>query len=78
MPMSKSFTLNYLISSYKTGKRKVELFQHDVSDFGNVAMDFNQIGFDPSQSSIDAILNFASQYEVLQSRKTGNIELNLN
>ena len=78
MPMSKKFTLNYLISSYQTGKGKVELYQHATDDFENSIMDFNQIGFEPSQHSIDAILNFASQYEVLQSCKTGNIELNLN
>lgn len=78
MPMSKKFTLNYLISSYQAGNRKIELFQHDANDFDNCALDFRQIGFEPSQSSIDAILNFASQYEVIQSRKTGNIELNLN
>jgi len=78
MPMSKLFTLNYLISSYQAGKRKVELFQHDADDFENCALDFDQIEFEPSQSSIDAILNFTSQYEVLQSCKTGSIELNLN
>ena len=43
-----------------------------------IVLNFDQIGFEPSKSSIDAILNFASQYEVLQSHKTGNIELNLN
>jgi len=78
MPMSKLFTLNYLISSYQAGKREVELFQHDVVDFENCNLDLNQIGFEPSLSSIDAILSFASQYEVLESQKTGKIELNLN
>lgn len=78
MPMSKKFTLNYLISSYQAGNRKIELFQNDADDFENCTLDFSQIGFEPSQSSIDAILNFASQYEVIQSRKAGNIELNLN
>ncbi len=78
MPMSKKFTLNYLISSYQSGNRKIESFQHDADSFENADIDFNQIGFEPSQSSIDAILSFASQHEVLQSRKTGTIELNLN
>jgi hypothetical protein len=35
-------------------------------------------GFEPSQTSVDAILSFASQYEVLHSRNAGSIELNLN
>ena len=78
MPMNKLFTLNYLISSYRAGDRKVEFLQHLKDDFEDFALDFNHIELEPSQSSIDAILNFASQYEVLHSRKTGNIELNLN
>lgn len=78
MPMSKKFTLNYLISSYQAGKRKVESFQQDSDDFENCPLDLNQFGFEPSQRSIDAILNFALQHEVLQSCKTGSIELNLN
>ena len=76
--MNKKFTLNYLISSYQTGKRKIGLYQHSADDFENCALDLNQIEFEPSKSSIDAILNFASQHEVLQSSKTGSIELNLN
>jgi hypothetical protein len=78
MPMSKFSTLDYLINSYQAGKREVELFHFASEISENYNVDFDQIGFEPSQSSIDAILNFATQYEVLQSRKTGNIELNLN
>ena len=74
--MSKFSTLNYLINSYYAGKKELEILK--TNDFDDSEMDFNQFGFEPSQSSIDAILNFASQHEVLQSRKTGNIELNLN
>ncbi|MFA5326598.1 MAG: hypothetical protein WC384_02280 [Prolixibacteraceae bacterium] len=77
MPMSKFFTLNYLINSYCNGKNELESLQVGVTDFNN-AMDFSAVGYEPSQKSIDAILNFASQYEVLKSAKTGNIELNLN
>jgi hypothetical protein len=78
MPMNKFSTLSYLISSYRAGKRKLKSFQTPKSDFGDCALDINQIGFEPSQSSIDAILSFASQCEVLHSKKTGTIELNLN
>jgi hypothetical protein len=76
--MSELSTLNYLINSYQAGKNEVELFQFSDETSKNYQLNTDQFGFEPSQNSIQAILNFASQYEVLQSRKTGNIELNLN
>ena len=78
MPMNKFFTLNYLISSYRSGKGKVTVFKTPSNDFGDSILDINQIGFEPSQSSMDAILRFASQYDVLHSQQSGRIELNLN
>lgn len=75
--MSKFSTLNYLINSYQTGKKEIELFQFS-DGFSENYSEIDQFGFEPSQNSINAILNFASQYEVLQSRKSGSIELNLN
>jgi hypothetical protein len=74
--MSKFSTLNYLINSYNDGKREVEILQK--IEFGESEMDGEEFGFEPSQSSIDAILSFASQLEVLKSGNVGNIELNLN
>ncbi|BBE19447.1 hypothetical protein AQPE_3632 [Aquipluma nitroreducens] len=74
--MSKFSTLNYLINSYYAGKKEVEIFH--LNDSVESDDDFNLSGFEPSQSSIDAILNFASQLEVLRSGNIGNIELNLN
>ena len=72
--MSKFSTLNYLINSYYAGKKEIEILQsNDSNEF-----DLNQLGFEPSQSSIDAILNFASQFGVIKSGNVGNIELNLN
>ncbi|MBA4411421.1 MAG: hypothetical protein Q8S54_17100 [Bacteroidota bacterium] len=76
--MSKFSTLDYLINSYQAGKKEIEFFQFSDGNYESYNLDFDQIEFEPSQSSIDAILDFASQYEVLQSHKTGNIELNLN
>ena len=74
--MSKFSTLNYLINSYYAGKKEVEILHlNNSAEFDD---DFNQNGFEPSQSSINAILNFASQLEVLKSGNVGNIELNLN
>lgn len=78
MPMSKFSTLNYLISSYRSGNKKIELFQFSASNSEDYKLDLDQIEFEPSAKSIDAILNFASQYEVLQSKTTGDIELSLN
>ncbi|MDP2336471.1 MAG: hypothetical protein Q8N05_08490 [Bacteroidota bacterium] len=76
--MSKLSTLNYLISSYYAGKKEVEILRFAGFASENYCKNENQIGFEPSQNSIDAILSFASQYEVLKSGNIGNIELNLN
>ncbi len=76
MPMSKFSTLNYLINSYNDGKKEVEILQK--IEYEELEMDVNEYGFEPSQGIIDAILSFASQYEVLKSGNVGNIELNLN
>ncbi len=73
--MSKISTFNILINSYNAGKKEVE---EVISSFDECDMDMDQFGFEPSQSCIDAILNFALQFEVLKSGNVGNIELNLN
>ncbi len=76
--MSKLSTLNFLVNSYYAGKKEVEILPcvGCPSDIFDTSSDLE--AFEPSQSSIDAILNFASQYEVINSKRTGNIELNLN
>ena len=76
--MSKLSTLNFLVNSYYAGTKEVEILQYAgyPSDIFDASSELDK--FEPSQSSIDAILNFASQYEVVNSRSTGNIELNLN
>jgi hypothetical protein len=75
--MSRFSTLNYLIFSYYSGRKEVESYQNVVSVFDN-AMNSDEMKFEPSLKSINAILNFASQCEVLKSQNAGNIELNLN
>lgn len=76
--MSKLSTLNFLVNSYDAGKKEVEILRcvGCPSYLFDTSSELDK--FEPSQSSIDAILNFASQYEVVNSRSTGNIELNLN
>ncbi|MBC8006394.1 MAG: hypothetical protein H7X84_13045 [Verrucomicrobia bacterium] len=76
--MSKLFTLNYLINSYRSGQVEMKMLQYPVEDFEDSIPDINHIELEPKQSSIDAILRYASQYEVLESGDTGMIELNLN
>ncbi len=76
--MSKPSTLNFLANSYYAGKKEVNIFHYHGFSSDNSGSNPDLSFFEPSQDSIDKILNFASQYEVLNSRKTGNIELNLN
>jgi tRNA U55 pseudouridine synthase TruB len=79
MPMNKIFTLNYLINSYKAGVAEVKLYsEYPAEDCEENILKNKHIEYEPSQRSIDAILNFASQYEVISSRNTGPVELNLN
>lgn len=75
--MSKNSTLNFLINSYNNGVLS------DVTDINNRVIfspDLNndQFDYEPSESSIKSILSFASQYDVIKTTQTGNIELNLN
>ena len=71
--MSKFSTFNYLINSYYAGKTELELFSFSEKD-----SDKNNLEFEPSVDSINAILSFASQYDVIRSAHTGLIELNMN
>lgn len=73
--MSKFSTLNYLINSYNAGKKEVELLQCNLNP---APIDMDELSSEPSFDCIRSILNFASQYEVVKSKNTGNIELNLN
>jgi tRNA U55 pseudouridine synthase TruB len=77
--MNKIFTLNYLISSYKAGVAEAKLYrEYPAEDCEESILKKNYNEYEPSQRSIDAILNFASQYEVIPSINTGPVELNLN
>ena len=76
--MSKLSTLNYLVNSINAGKKEVEILQFGGFPSDNFDTNSGESFFEPSQNSIDAILSFALQYEVLKSKRTGNIELNLN
>ena len=73
--MSKLSTLNYLISSFNAGIKEVEVISSILT---KTSVSTDESEFEPSETSIQAILSFASQYNVLKSANTGNIELNLN
>lgn len=73
--MSKLSTLNYLINSFNAGANEVEIQILEITDSSK---NNDQFEFEPSQKSIDVILSFASQYRVMESAKTGSVELNLN
>jgi len=75
--MSRFSTLNFLINSYNSGKKEFDFFQN-LETVSEKAMNSDFAGFEPSQESLNAILNFALQFEVLKSKNTGTIELNLN
>ena len=76
--MSKLSTLSYLVNSYYAGKKEDSIFQTNGFASDNFETDNDEIEFEPSQNSINAILNFASQCGVIKSTNAGNIELNLN
>jgi hypothetical protein len=79
MPMNKNFTLNYLINSYKAGLAEAKLYiEYPVEDCEESILKNKHFEYEPSPRSIEAILNFASQYEVIPSINTGHVELNLN
>ena len=76
--MSKLSTLNYLVNSIYAEKKEVEILQFSGFPSNNFGTDSDDSFFEPSQNSINKILSFALQYEVLISVRTGSIELNLN
>ena len=79
MPMNKNFTFNYLINSYKSGIAEVQQYNYyPAGACEESILKINHSEFEPSQRSIDAILSFAYQYEVIQSDHAGDVELNLN
>lgn len=72
LPMKKNSTLIYLVNNFQT---EDAAYKEVDKVIGNAltAMDF-----EPSKRSIDNILNFARSYEVLESKNTGHVEMNLN
>lgn len=72
MPMRKISTLTYIIKTYQNDLKKQELLSEEIFN------DFNDEIYEPTPESIDLIMNFARSYDVMETKSTGNIELNLN
>jgi hypothetical protein len=75
--MSRFSTLNVLINSYGAGTKRFDFFQ-EPETFSDDGINTDDAGFEPSQICLEAILSFASQYDVLKSESSEMIELNLN
>jgi hypothetical protein len=72
LPMKKHSTLIYLVNCFQTEEKTQNRFD-DVIGKPLTAMEF-----EPSERSIENILNFARSYEVLETESTGYAEMNLN
>ena len=70
--MKKHSTLIYLVNSFQT-EETTQIRVDNVSENELTAMEFN-----PSERSIENILNFARSYEVLETESTGYVEMILN
>lgn len=70
--MKKHSTLIYLVNSFQT-EETTQIRVDNVSENELTAMEFN-----PSERSIENILNFARSYEVLETESSGYVEMILN
>lgn len=70
--MRKISTLTYIIKTYQNEIKKEEFFSEEIFN------SFNDEIYEPAPESIDAIMNFARSYDVMETKSTGNIELSLN
>ena len=72
LPMKKHSTLIYLVNNFQTE----EATQNRVDEV--IENQLTAMEFEPSERSIENILNFARSYDVLESESTGYVEMNLN
>lgn len=72
--MRNSSTLNFLINNLETEAEKYE-FNAEIEEL-LISMDIED--FAPLKSSVNNILNFARSFDILKSKSTGMIEMNLN
>ncbi|MCK5730433.1 MAG: hypothetical protein KAH68_05130 [Draconibacterium sp.] len=70
--MKKHSTLIYLVNSFQAE----EAAQNRADDV--IGNQLTVMEFEPSERSIENILNFARSYEVLETESVGYAEMNLN
>ena len=70
--MKKNSTLIYFVNNLNSEKKN-QYRLDDVDTDLLTAMEFN-----PSERSIENIMNFARSYEVLETENTGQVEMILN
>ena len=72
MPMRKISTLTYIIKTYENDTQKEELLSEEIF------RSFDGEMYEPAPESINAILNFARSFDVMETKSAGKIELNFN
>ena len=75
--MKKNSTLVYFVTDFQPGNDslKVESIKQTSENFLTAMENDDKV---PSDQTIESILNFARSYEVLETEKTGYVEMNLN
>lgn len=75
--MNKFSTLIYFVTNFQSeyDSLKIESGQQSPGKFLTAMGNDEKV---PSDQTIDNILNFARSYEVLETKNTGYVEMNLN
>lgn len=79
--MYKNFTLFYLINNFSNNKisdSEKNIINIDFDAFNDVYKILDKLKFEPSQKTIDNIMNFSKSYDVIKLKSSKTIELNLN
>ena len=72
LPMKKHSTLIYLVNNFQAEEAAPNRVDYVIEN------SLTTMEFEPSERSIENILNFARSYEVLETDSTGYVEMNLN
>lgn len=72
LPMKKHSTLIYLVNSFYAEKKTRDRVDNAIEK------SLTTMEFEPSERSIENILDFAQSYEVLETKSTGYVEMILN
>jgi hypothetical protein len=77
MPMSKNSTLIYFVNNFQADLVSSFLEKEEKSLESSLTKMENAENA-PSEQTITNILNFARSYEVLETKETGYVDINLN